>query len=268
MNIRKLYPSVLVILGFFAFALTVYAATTVVVTGDTSAGENQPGWLFNRDVSTSTPFEFNTDAPSIGVGSVYVLPIGSNSADKFIAENFINEPIANVNSISYDFLIGNGGTASDENEFYMNIYANFGESDDFKFYDCRYNVVPTVGSTAAYTTITFDPTMAYPVATRNSSPHICPAAPADMDLLSPGSNIRVFALNVGDTSANDLGLDGYYDNVVVDLDSGVTVYDFEPYEVASTKDACKNGGWENLSRADGSSFKNQGQCIKYVTTGK
>ena len=31
---------------------------------------------------------------------------------------------------------------------------------------------------------------------------------------------------------------------------------------------CKSGGWENLTRADGSTFKNQGDCIQYVNTGK
>jgi hypothetical protein len=31
---------------------------------------------------------------------------------------------------------------------------------------------------------------------------------------------------------------------------------------------CKNGGWQNYTRADGSSFKNQGDCIQYVNTGK
>lgn len=34
------------------------------------------------------------------------------------------------------------------------------------------------------------------------------------------------------------------------------------------KDACKNGGWQNYTRADGSTFKNQGDCIQYVNTGK
>ena len=47
-----------------------------------------------------------------------------------------------------------------------------------------------------------------------------------------------------------------------------TVYDFEPYAVASSKDECKNGGWSDVKRADGSSFKNQGDCIQYVNTGK
>jgi hypothetical protein len=34
------------------------------------------------------------------------------------------------------------------------------------------------------------------------------------------------------------------------------------------KDDCKKGGWQDMTRADGSAFKNQGDCIQYVNTGK
>ncbi len=37
---------------------------------------------------------------------------------------------------------------------------------------------------------------------------------------------------------------------------------------AVAKDDCKNGGWQTFKRADGSSFKNQGDCIQYTNTGK
>ena len=36
----------------------------------------------------------------------------------------------------------------------------------------------------------------------------------------------------------------------------------------SSKDDCKQGGWMSLFRADGSAFKNQGDCIQYANTGK
>jgi hypothetical protein len=36
----------------------------------------------------------------------------------------------------------------------------------------------------------------------------------------------------------------------------------------ATKDQCKDDGWKNVRRADGSTFKNQGDCIQYVNTGK
>lgn len=37
---------------------------------------------------------------------------------------------------------------------------------------------------------------------------------------------------------------------------------------ATNKDQCKNNGWKTIFRADGTSFKNQGDCIQYVNTGK
>lgn len=42
----------------------------------------------------------------------------------------------------------------------------------------------------------------------------------------------------------------------------------ETVKLASAKDECKKGGWADMTRADGSSFKNQGDCIQYVNTGK
>lgn len=255
-----------IVLSYASFAFA--AHTTQVVSGNTAAGVNQPGWLFNRDVTTATPYEFNTVAASIGTGSLYVLPIGANPSDKFVAENFINAPIADVNSISYDFKIASGTVAA-ASQFYMNVYANFGTSSDYKFYDCRYNVVPTIGATGAFTTVVFDPTQAYDVTTRggaSASPFPCPAIPADMNLVSAGSNIRAFALNLGDTSINDLGLSGHFDNVVTDTDSGAIIYDFDPAVVvppeATTKDDCKLGGYTTYG------FKNQGQCVRFVETGK
>ncbi len=227
-------------------------AETIIVSGDTSAGENQPGWMFNRDPGTSSPYKFTLEKSSIGLGSLYVLPIGATPADKFIAELFLLMPVAELNYLSYDFLIGAGGVAADRVHFYLNVYMTFGESDPLKFYDCRYNIVPTEGSTSVFKTVKFDPQSAYSVTTRPTSPFPCPATPADMDILSPGSRIRVIAINVGDTSASDFGLDGYLDNVEINTVYGTTTYDFDP-----NKEMCKKGGWQDFG------FRNQGQCVSH-----
>jgi hypothetical protein len=39
-------------------------------------------------------------------------------------------------------------------------------------------------------------------------------------------------------------------------------------DLDAKRDECKNGGWEDMTRADDSPFKNQGDCIQYVNTGK
>jgi hypothetical protein len=249
-------------------AVSAMAAGTVTVTGNTTLVENTiGGWQFNRDITTTTPYTFNTAAASIGVGSLYVQPIGATPANKFIGEFYMQTPIASVNSISYDFKVGAGSPQANAHEhFYMNVYATYGTSSPTKFYDCRYNIVPTSGSMAAFTTVTFNPANAYPVATHSSNPpSSCPASPAAM---GPGAKIRVIALNVGDTSINDLGLSGHLDKVVVNLVGDTTTYNFDPYAVPATMDDCKNGGWQTLKRADGSSFKNQGDCVSYTNNGR
>jgi len=38
--------------------------------------------------------------------------------------------------------------------------------------------------------------------------------------------------------------------------------------MATSKDQCKNGGWQFLTRADGSAFRNQGDCVSYIDKGK
>jgi hypothetical protein len=61
------------------------------------------------------------------------------------------------------------------------------------------------------------------------------------------------------------------DSATGDLDTIglVTRFTMAPVEpVAQTKDDCKNGRWHTHTRADGSRFKNEGDCIQYVNTGK
>jgi hypothetical protein len=38
--------------------------------------------------------------------------------------------------------------------------------------------------------------------------------------------------------------------------------------VPAAKDDCEDGGWKDFARTDGSPFKNQGDCIQFVNTGK
>jgi len=43
-----------------------------------------------------------------------------------------------------------------------------------------------------------------------------------------------------------------------------TTYDFELTNEPKDKDDCKDGGYQDMTDADGEPFKNQGQCIKYA----
>lgn len=205
-----------------------FAATEINVYGNSAPAYDQPGWLFNRDTNTDTPFTFTSDEASLGLGSLYVLPIGANASDKFIGELFVRETLSDVESISYDYRLGDTVPANQVNQFYANVYVNFTDNGDYGH--CVYNVVPTNG-TAGWHTMTFDPEATYDVRTRGSAPATCPARPAD---LPDTAHLRMFALNLGDTSVNDQGVDGYFDKVVVTTVDDVLTYDLEIYPRSAT----------------------------------
>jgi hypothetical protein len=75
-----------------------------------------------------------------------------------------------------------------------------------------------------------------------------------------------FGVNTGSGWAGNFL--GNIDGVSIGISGTTKTYDFEPYLVATHKDQCMKNGWQNVRRADGSTFGNQGQCTKYVKAGK
>jgi hypothetical protein len=84
---------------------------------------------------------------------------------------------------------------------------------------------------------------------------------AGLQASCPDAVVVGFGVNIG---SNNPSYDVYADLV----NFNGTTYDFELYEVATTREQCKNGGYNTVKRADGSSFKNQGDCVSYVSSGK
>jgi len=83
---------------------------------------------------------------------------------------------------------------------------------------------------------------------------------ADLQTNCPGAVVVGFGTNIGSNNPSY--------NVEADLISfNDTTYNFEPYVVATDKDACKNDGWKTLVNANGDGFKHQGACVSYVASG-
>jgi hypothetical protein len=245
----------LAILAAFLVSFKAAATGTMSVSGNTSAGENQPGWMFNRDTNTSAPYIFTHDKASLGIGSLYAGPIdGTNDSSKFIAEYFPGTlPVPEFQSLSYDYLIGQGGDQGDVGQFYVNIYANIDNSTNY--YDCRYDYVAGSGSTDTFTKIYARPDEAPTNVTRSSSARI-DACPPLLSQMPAGSHIRAFAINMGDTSGNDANLSAYFDSVEVALLDDFTVFNFEPRP--RSKEDCAGDNWRLYK------FRNQGQCMKSI----
>ena len=246
-RLRATVPVVLVLLGLSVASASASADTVRV------DANGEGGWQFNRDTSTSTPYEFSTAAEHIGAGSLFVLPITNTvngNSDKFVAELPVGTLTSDFTSLAYWFNVASAGP-TDFKHFYLNVYTTAPTSPPDKFYDCRFDFVPAGGAQNTWASNTGSATgTPTAVAQRNTSPITCPATIAAMPA---GSRVRGIALSVGDTSGSDTGVSGYYDDVTLTTAAGSTTYDFEA--TPSNKDDCKKGGFATYG------FENQGACV-------
>ena len=246
------------ILALVASAALMVGAASASAATERVDSDGDSGWAFNPAPANATEYEFSTEYESIGSGSLHVLPISGANAKKFIAAKELGTPVSDLTSISFDFMIDPDGTVGPTTykQFYANVYVNLPGSTTF--YDCRYDYVATSGSDSSFTTVEITPsTVPTSKADRSGDGYTCPATLGEV---TPGSTIRAFALNVGDTTAGDTNVGGYLDNVVVTQSSGSTTYDFEASP--GSKDDCKKGGFAAYG------FKNQGQCVSFVEANK
>ncbi|MEO7359623.1 MAG: hypothetical protein ABI120_04795 [Gemmatimonadaceae bacterium] len=103
----------------------------------------------------------------------------------------------------------------------------------------------------------------------------------------PYESLNVALNTVGPTVGTDVDPDAVFVNYAIAgnyTDGGTGGYNifrrdtgWSPYSpavqftataVATTAASCKNGGWQALSRVDGTGFSNQGDCVSYVQNGK
>lgn len=77
----------------------------------------------------------------------------------------------------------------------------------------------------------------------------------------PNAFVVGFGVNIGSNNPNY--------NVSADLiELNGVITNFELFEVAINPNQCKGNNWMNTKRANGSPFKNQGDCMQYINTGK
>lgn len=253
----------------FAMIFTTFAAaqTTVVVTPTNTNGwysdDTRPGGAINYVVDST--------APGGGVGA---LQLTTNAATTAKAQYMHNTatPLADINELSY---------------WAKQVSASFAGGDaSYQLQVCLGGATPT--SCTGFTTLVYEPYQNGVVVPNTwqfwdvdngqfwssrsyTDGMACTViaggggAPfytlAGLQAACPNAVAVKFGVNIG---SNNPSYNVYAD--LVNFDG--TTYDFEPYEVATNKDQCKSGGWTTFKRADGSSFKNQGDCIQYTNTGK
>ena len=249
------------------------AETTIVVTPT-----NQQGWsTADTRPGGAVNFVVDGDAPS-GNGALQLTTDATNEA-KAQYMHAANVPLADVTELSY---------------YTRQISASFAEGEaSYQLPVCLGGIVGT--NCIGFTTFVFEPYENPGLGTPGGTviPNVWQKWDVDSGLfwssrtasgggactttagaggapfytlaglksVCPNAVVVGFGVNIGTYNPSY--------NVYTDLfNFNGTVYDFEPYEVASNADQCKKGGFLTVKRSDGSSFKNQGDCIQYVNTGK
>lgn len=213
-------------------------------------------------------FVIGPDAPPLGVGSYRSqLALGSEKVFLFNYDH-IGTPLTSITALSYA------------------TYKNVGSTFPFPSINIQIDVNGGTLNAGEFRTLVFEPYFqpGFVDATgvwegRNAinggaakwwstGVTTCPqSSPCTWNAIVasyPGATITGgFGINAGSGNA---GLDGAVDALSIAYDGGSVTYDFEPYVTASSRESCKDGGWMTLKRADGSAFKNQGDCVSYVNS--
>ena len=205
-------------------------------------------------------FEFTNSEAFIGNGSfrgkINANPVGggeekvilrylSGEFDGFNRE-MKNMEVSKLEYIEYSFKATSCGSSSPcPNQFYMNVLTRTSAAST-NYYDCNFPFVPTTGgdpSNPGWTTVRFDLTSPSTTrATPGSNPPECLLNGSSInnlgDVASEGWVLGtdgndpglIFALNMGDAGTSDVGLEGFFDRVVVKLthEESPRVYDLEP----------------------------------------
>lgn len=252
------------------------SSTTVVVTGNDIGSS----W-FTADTRTGGAVNFvvGPATPPLGVGSLEMTTTDTNGPSQAKAQlftyNYIGTPLNSVDAISYAAYRRSSSTNSPAQTISLNMEVDVNGEAAGGFTTLVFEPVynPAQGPMLLNTWQEWD-AFADGTAVWWSTKDIpgvcafnCFVSWSNIMAANPDAKILGgFGFNVGS------GWTGVYSGAADGLTFGVSgtsvTYDFEPYRVARNADDCKNGGWQYVKRADGSPFKNQGDCIQYVNTGK
>jgi len=281
-------------IGSIALTLIVSAATTIVVTPSALNGWEISNYDAPSDNATGTTpsasgtkgfFAQGPGTPPAGSGSFHqVMGTNGDDAQRIRTANFNGITLTSLTDLSYSTYVSNnnGGQAT-----YIQLFVDTtgdGAWDDILFFEPAYQ-------NGTYSTLPYS----------SSVPNQCGINPLCVTLNTwqtwdadaggwwslnesgggpplttlasyaaqhPGAalatNRAALSLTVGFGAPTWNNFSGAVDKLTVNG----TTFDFELFTTPAFAAQCKNGGWQNVRRTDGSLFKNQGDCIQYVNTGK
>ena len=252
------------------------SAPVVVVTEDDIARqpENTPptrAWVLYTRLAGTGAFRTGPGTPPLGVGSFELAtPTGADKATLFNYEQ-VGTRLDDIRSMSYH-TYRTAGQLQQVAAINLQVDINGAAPGGFTtlVFEPVYNT--SQGAVVSGVWQSWDAYNGGNAIWWSSNP--IPSAP-NRDTFVPWSTIVAAnpdAVVIGGYGVNqgsgNPGLVTAVDALHFDTPTSAVTWDFEPFRQPASADNCKKGGWQTLKRADGSSFKNQGDCIQYVNTGR
>jgi hypothetical protein len=251
---------------------------TVIDTDVARQAENTPptrNWvLYTRTPESTGTFEAGPAAPPAGSGSLELQT--PTAADKVSLFNFdhVGTPLSSVNAIGYATYRDPASTGPAHLVPSINIQVDVNGDAEGGFTTLVFEPVYNTGQGAVVpgewqTWDAYAGGSAIWWSTREI-PGVCAAdcfVTWDTIVASNPDAVIVGGFGVNQGSGN-AGVVANADALTLGYDDQCVTYDLELFRVAPSADACKDGGWRTLARADGSAFRNQGDCVSYAQTGQ
>jgi hypothetical protein len=287
MNIKRLFAIALVIalaaiapfVANTGFAALAACDTVVVITEDdiTPQAENTPptdNWVLYTRAAGNGAFRNGPATPPAGTGSFEtVTPTGTDKVTLFNFDH-TGTALSSVDAMGYATYRAANALDNDAQLPAINLQVDVNGAAPGGFTTLVFEPVYNTGQQAIAdnTWQTWDAYLGGQAIWWSSSP--IPSAPNrdtfvtwDTIVAANPDAVIVGGFGVNQGSGNP-ALTASTDVLNISYGAVCVTYNFELFEVAADANACKNGGWKTLRRADGSPFKNQGDCIQYVNTGK
>jgi hypothetical protein len=227
-------------------------------------------WVYyTRTPATGGAFRSGPDQPPIGIGSFELsTPTG---ADKGTLFNFdhVGTTLSSINGMSYSTF---RSTGNDQQVAALNLQVDINGSAPGGFTTLVFEPVYNTdqGPVVSGTWQTWDAFRGGNAVWWSSNP--INGAPNRDTFVSWNTIVAdnpdaviIGGIGINQGSGNP-NLTTAVDAFRFSTTNSCVTYNFDV--VPQNKEQCKNGGWQTLKRADGSSFKNQGDCVSYTNNGR
>ena len=284
---RSLLVSIISTTALLAFVVTVLAAAQLIVVTPASLD----GWQLQTDSTATVSFVSGPATPPLGVGSAQ-LSVGSDGDSGAQLRNidYAGVQLSDLTALTYSTYVSQDVTFPTTGDQTAYIILNVdrdgnGTIDDLLFFEPEYQhgyttAVPDQGDNVLNTWQTWNaltggwygidpfgnPTFAGPGSNVQPLSNYVSSNPSAV-IRNSGSGKGGVRLVAGFGAGSWDNFVGNVDNFTIGVSGNNTTYDFEPQiGPPANPNACKNGGWKTFNTPR--TFKNQGDCIQYVNTGK